>query len=552
VVGSNSGPHAGQARLSDDGVTVIFKPATPFASGEQVSVTVTSGLAIQSGAVFGGLQSSFTISGAGSMAAVERAAASDGEASGQPPAAPNGPGGLAAHPQDYVTFPDDFPAYTITVPANGTAPGLLFLAPFRPFMGGPSYLFMADDTGEPVYWQAFPPGAQAVDFKRQPNGWLTYFLSSDLRFHALDNTYTEVATFASGNGYQTDQHELQVLPNGHVLLMSYDAELVDMSVITTGGQTTATVVGLVVQELDLNQDVVFQFRSWDHFKITDTVVSLTTGLVDYVHGNAIELDHDNDLLLSSRHLNEITKIDHETGDIIWRLGGNNNQFTIYDPDGPFAFQHDIRRLPNGDITLFDNHYPGPFSRAVEFQLDEFHRTADNVWQYRNTPDEFNVATGSNQRLPDGHRLIGWGFGQPDVTEVLTDGTKLFEMALDPPYLSYRAFRFPWAAVPAWDPTLVVITNTLTPTLYYSWNGATDVASYEIYGSFGATPTTLVRTQARTGFEDHTTLTGMPAGDCAFRIRPIDHAGQPQRFSNVVYTKEACTEHDYYLPLIFGP
>jgi hypothetical protein len=520
-------------------------------------VTITSGLATQSGAVFAGPQSSFTIAGGGASAAAEQAAASEADPSGQSPpvqsfAAPNGPGGLAVDPQDYVTFRHNFPVNTITVPATDTAPGFLFLAPFRLVNGSQSYLFVADDSGEPVYWQALPLGAQSYDFKRQPNGWLTYFLSSDARFHALDNNYAQVAAFAAGNGYSTDQHELQVLPNGHVLLLSYDGELVNMSLITASGQTTAAVLGLIVQEHDLNHDVVFQFRSWDHFLITDTTVSLTTGVVDYVHGNAIELDHDNNLLLSSRHLNEITKIDHMTGDIIWRLGGKNNQFTINDPDGPFSHQHDMRRLPNGDITLFDNHYPGPCSRAAEYQLDEVNKTADNIWQYRNTLDEYNSVTGNNQRLPDGHSLIGWGFGQPDVTEIMTDGTKLFEMALDPAYLSYRAFRFPWAAVPAWDPTLVVITNTLTPTLYYSWNGATDVASYEIYGGNGATTTSLVGTQAQTGFEDHTALTSVPAGDCAFRIRPIDQAGQPQRFSNVVYTKAGCPGYDYYSPLIFGP
>ena len=34
------------------------------------------------------------------------------------------------------------------------------------------------------------------------------------------------------------------------------------------------------------------------------------------------------LMISSRHLNEITKISRTTGDIIWRFGGKNNQFTF--------------------------------------------------------------------------------------------------------------------------------------------------------------------------------------------------------------------------------
>lgn len=78
----------------------------------------------------------------------------------------------------------------------------------------------------------------------------------------------------------------------------------------------------IIQELDQSKNVVFQWRSWDHFRITDaTHEDLTAALVDYVHANALEVDNDGNILLSSRHLDEITKIDRQTGNIIWRLDG---------------------------------------------------------------------------------------------------------------------------------------------------------------------------------------------------------------------------------------
>jgi hypothetical protein len=144
---------------------------------------------------------------------------------------------------------------------------------------------------------------------------------------------------------------------------------------------------------------VFQWRSWDHFSILDGSVSgyvnLDSSLIDYVHGNAIELDMDGNLLLSSRHMNEITKIDRQTGEIIWRLGLNalNNQFTFVNDTRGFSHQHDIRRLANGNITLFDNgNFLVPeYSRAVEYALDEQAMTATLVWEYRNDPDAFSPA-----------------------------------------------------------------------------------------------------------------------------------------------------------------
>ncbi len=60
------------------------------------------------------------------------------------------------------------------------------------------------------------------------------------------------------------------------------------------------------------------------------------------------------ILLSFRHLNEVTKIDSSSGEIIWRLGGKQNQFTFLGDTMPFSAQHDARRIANGNLTLFDN------------------------------------------------------------------------------------------------------------------------------------------------------------------------------------------------------
>jgi Arylsulfotransferase (ASST)/Secretion system C-terminal sorting domain len=198
--------------------------------------------------------------------------------------------------------------------------------------------------------------------------------------------------------------------------------------------------------LDIALNVVFQWRSWDNFNITDAIHEDLTGpVVDYVHINAIDVDADGDLLLSSRHLDEITKIDHETGAVLWRLGGRNNQFTFTDDSIGFSHQHAIRRIANGHITLFDNgNYHNPqFSRALEYELDETNRTATLVWQYRHSPDLYGEATGYVQRFENGNTLIGWGATNPSVTEVRPDGSTALELSLLEGVFTYRAIRFPW-------------------------------------------------------------------------------------------------------------
>jgi hypothetical protein len=554
VVGTLSGRHEGQIVLADDQRTIIFKPNRPFDLGENVTVTVAPGLTYLTGKQFAGVSFAFSIQA--QIAPNVRAGANDFY-----PAESHAPLTTTETPSDqpnskYLTLPTGFPSYTVTVPANGTGDGDLFMAPFT-FAAGTGlnpYLLVLDNMGEPVYYKRLVQDTTYTDFKRQPNGDLTYFDGTLGLFVELDSSYNVVNSYQAGNGYNTDVHELQILPNGHSLLMSEDPEIATPSQIAAGVLPTATVLGLVVQELDSMHNVVFQWRSWDHFSITDTYESLTTPLVDYVHGNAIELDNnDGNLLISSRHMSEITKIDRQTGNIIWRLGGKNNQFTFTDTDNPqmFAYQHDIRRLPNGNITLWDNrdNLLPVYSRAVEYELDEPGKNVTRIWQYRNSPDTFSGAMGDAQRLSNGNTVVGWGaVSAPAVTEVKPDGSKAFELAFQPPYVSYRAFRLPWHGYPTTTPTLVTQTDGVTTTLAYSWNGATEIGSYRLYGGDTPYPTTLIATQPKTAFEDRTVLVNEPQY-CYFRVLPVDNQGHDTTFSNVVFTGQACFNGKVFLPSI---
>ena len=449
VNGDKSSNHSGRIKLTSDEKTIVFVPDVPFSLGEKVSVTLTPSVKTLSGIPVGPLSFSFTISNSTHIRDTRSVDKLMSEMEGIPSAGQrvsnimNSSSEIRMQQSQFL--PPDFPAIAV-LNSIAPSPGFIFTSNFT-WVSGVSntpYLLILNNKGEPTFYRKMP--AWCLDFKMQPMGILTYYDGSLGYFVAMDSTYNVVDTFRIGNGYSTDVHELRVLPNRHALLMSYDYEAVQMDTVVAGGNPAAVVIGLIIQEIDENKDVVFQWRSWDHFKITDaTHENLIASYIDYVHGNAIEIDYDGNLLISSRHMDEITKINRQTGEIMWRLGGKNNQFTfVNDPIG-FFYQHAIRRLPNGNITLFDNgnfHDPR-FSRAVEYRLDENNKTATLVWQYRNSPDNYGFAMGYQQRLSNNNNIIGWGTGNPSVTEVTTDGSKVFELALPSNVFSYRAYRFPW-------------------------------------------------------------------------------------------------------------
>lgn len=534
VQGEKSGSHSGQTLLADDRKTVIFKPTDPFTPGEQVTVDL-NGLQLEGQSNFRPLSYTFTIS-------VNQHSGSPGNDSTEPATKM-----LRSAFPHFLTLPGDIPHYTVSTPSQESDEGYIFVAPFywtKSTLG--SYLLILNGQGQIVYYQSVADDQVGFDFKVQPNGLLSYYSQKDETIYLMDSHYQVVDQYRAGNGYAADLHDFQILPNGDALLMAYDAVTVDMSQVVKGGKKDATVIGLVIQELDPSRNVIFEWRSWDHVAFSDSTTKLTGKEVDLVHGNALALSNDGNLLLSSRDLSEITKIDRQTGEVIWRLGGKANMFKFVDSQ-PFAYQHDVRQLPNGNLTVFDNHgtpsNPAP-SRGVQYALDEENKTVRQVWEVSHEPPVFATFMGNLQRLPDGNSLLSWGapstkpqFGNVAITEVSPDKQVLFELAFDRPYVSYRAFRFPWHGFPDTLPALALKVERGDLTLGYSWNGATEVAGYRIYAGGSPGALDLLEERVKADFETQSHFRNLPGGECYFQVAAMDNAGNELARSEVVSTNK---------------
>jgi len=314
------------------------------------------------------------------------------------------------------------------------------------------YLMILDRSGDLVYYKKVLAG---MDFKRHANGLYSYFdvQSIDMpkvhgEFVIMDEDFREQRRYRSATGY-TDMHELLMLKNGNVMMTGVDFRTMDLTAYS--GRPNAVVWDHVIEEIDPSGQVAFQWKCFDHFRIGDVTSDCHRylKLPVFPHGvnlNTLWIDGDDNLLLCSRAIDEVTKIDRRTGEFIWRMGGKfckNNEFVFTDdPLNGFSHPHGISRLANGNLLLFDNgtlHHAA--SRAVEYEVDEEKKTAKMVWQYsQDTQTEF---MGFVQRLPDGNTLISWGSTTPAFTEVRPDGTKTFELVLPREFYSYRVSYSQW-------------------------------------------------------------------------------------------------------------
>jgi hypothetical protein len=528
VTGEQSGPHSGRTALSDDGLTLLFYPDDPFAYGETVHVTVGPGLTTAHGAAIASTSYQFTIidrpiSAFPPVQSEEFAAISEST-----PHAPSG------GDPPYLTHPEFTGVMTTTVTlfSRETAEGLIFVAPMGLAFQGQRGLMILDDRGELIYFQPTSPDLFVTDFKMQTvagSDFLTYHLgpAGDLVAGGvnvvLDENYQFVDTWTMGNGYGTDEHEFLLLDNGNAIVMSYTP--IPYNLEPYGGPSNGTLIDVVLQELDSSKNVVFEWHAIDHIPVGDTIQTLTTtSPIDYFHTNSIEVDHDGHWLISSRHTSEVTKINRQSGDVIWRMGGRGNQF-IFSNDLGISLQHDARRLDNGHILVFDNgnfHDP-PRSRAIEYEVNVTTMKVTRTWLYPEGVNEFGAFMGSARRLPNGNTIIGWG-DIPKLTEVQADGTVALEMLLGT--RTYRVFRSDWHGMPL-EPPRAILQYESSPsavTIYTSWNGATGIEEYDIYAGPTRDTMSVVATVPRTSFEETIALSGVAANNCFFQVQPIHAEG----------------------------
>src|SRR5215212_3395000 len=427
--------------------------------------------------------------------------------------------------------PDLSPAAVeVTKRAQGTSPGYILIA-LKEGAGehGP---MIVDDQGQLVWYSKY---RSARDFKVQRYRGrlvLTWWQGRVLAGHGLgeyvifDDSYREMARVRAGNGYRGDLHEFLITPQGTALLTTYNPVPANLSAL--GDPKYGAVWDGIAQEVDIETgEVIFEWHSLEHVGIEESYIeppSDPRDSYDYFHINSIDVDHDGNLLVSARNTWSVYKVERKSGEVLWRLGGKNSDFEM-GPGTQSAFQHDARCHQDGIISIFDNGaHPQVHeeSRGILVELDEQKMGAKLVREYTFPEKLISTSQGNMQILPNSNVLIGWG-SQPFITEFSHDGQPLLEAQFPPYGESYRAFCFPWSGHPIEDPAVALEQLSAEKVnLYASWNGATEVESWEVLA--GPRPGRLESAGAvpRDGFE---TAMLVQSSHSYFAVRAKEHSGR---------------------------
>jgi hypothetical protein len=517
VVGSRTGGHAGRLLAYSQGNGASFVPSLPFAEGERVSVhaRVRSGSAVRS------LIDGFAI------------ASQDAITNKPETIHPGSP----AEAQSFHSRPDlRPPVVRVTAQSPATEPGDEFLAPYTgPGQAGPMIL---DSAGELVWFKALPTYTSATNFQEQEyqgRPVLTWW-QGEISVHGFglgedvidDASYSTIAHVKAGNGQQADLHDFQLTPEGTALITAYNPILCNLS--SVGGHAYGAVNDATFQEIDVRTGLVtYEWTSLNHVGLDESYEhaskATTSSPYDFFHINSIDREHEGGLLISARNTWAAYDLDGRSGQIIWRLGGRRSSFAL-GPGTATAWQHDPRQLADGSISIFDNGASPTVhsqSRGIVLSLDARHKTATLVSQFTHASPLLAESQGNMQALANGDWFIGWG-QVPDFSEFSASGQLLFDAHFPAHTQSYRGFRFAWVGTPAHSPVFAVqLAAGGGGTVYASWNGATQVASWRVLTGPTAVSLQTVAEAARSGFETAIALPATATGPFV-TVQALDASG----------------------------
>lgn len=291
---------------------------------------------------------------------------------------------------------------------------------------------------------------------------IEYSIDNEIIWSTPDSllVHHDMIKLSNGN-YMVITNESQ---NGPIPLGSWTSDYVAAGFEADGVTIEFPWEGDRIVELDPESgEVVWSWSVFDHYSMDD-FDSLGGGWntaieffkFDWTHCNSISFDEEeNTILLSSRHLSRITKIDYETGEIIWNMGRQLSSGEVdFGTELCFSYQHHITKLDNGNLLFLDNgnnspNYCGtdfPTTRALEIEIFEIDGTnsAEIVWEHVLPNNLAGRFMGSCERLPNGNTLFTPGGITPGIIgkafEVSSTNEVVWEMEITT--ISNRIFRIP--------------------------------------------------------------------------------------------------------------
>ncbi len=450
---------------------------------------------------------------------------------------------------DFVSAPALHPPKVVAeVPTvtSQLAPGYIMVANFydlttTPMVGQSGPLVLNNDL-QPVWFRPIPKTVVASNltsqtYKGQPVlTWWQGVVSDTGATESgedviVNQHYQTVATIKGQGGWVITLHEMVIRGGDAWVTANRD---IPMNLSKYGGTADGVLDDSAVQEYDIaTGKLVYSWDALTHIPLTASHAQPPANGFpwDAYHVNSISFSTSGDFLVSMRNTWAAYMVTAKTGAIEWELGGKNSSFQL-PKDASFEWQHDVDLGPGPTVTLFDDDCcqitgagtylaPAGPSRGEILKVDAKTGKVALVTQYGQDQHLSTAYMGDMQVLPDGNVLVGWG-SQPYLTEYTRSGKLVMEAEFPSPDLSYRATLASWVGLPEYPPSAAARHSSSGTTVYASWNGATEVASWRVTAGSTTEAMSVVATSTKTGFETEVAVKGSYR---VFEVEALNSKGQ---------------------------
>ena len=300
-------------------------------------------------------------------------------------------------------------------------------------------------------------------------------------------------TFIFEEGECLIHHEQVILPNGNILAICKETIIAEENIYFNEDLVIDKIIE--IEPLDNDQaNIIWEWHFYDHLIQDYDPNMLNYGIIsenpqlfninaynslgDFTHLNCVDFNSElNQIIFSSRSLNEIFIIDHSTtteeakshiggiygkgGDFLYRWGNpinyNRGDFGDQKLHAPHAVNWINSDYPGGgNILLFDNEYDVSISAIIEFQppilsnglysLDANEPFEPNEYTWINhSSNYYSLSHSGAFRMPNGNTLITI-FGVPplyeiNIIEIDENGSLQWEYLGS--FITFRASKYPY-------------------------------------------------------------------------------------------------------------
>ncbi|MFT4205101.1 MAG: aryl-sulfate sulfotransferase [Chitinophagaceae bacterium] len=236
----------------------------------------------------------------------------------------------------------------------------------------PGMVYMVDYTGSVKWYHRFSKtGVKVV--KLTPENTLLSILGTSQFKTSYGNQIVEIdlagdtmLNLHSGVGDFNNiivHHDLIKTNDGNIAVLVSENKTFDLS--KAGGKLIDTLNVDGINIYDKNGSLKWK---WDVSNVLDPIKdkNIVAKKNDWMHANSIAIDNDGNFLISFYNIQQIWKIDRNTGRLLLKIG-KDGSFSMSD-SVVFDNAHDIQINRDNELTLFDNGIMHRKSRIVQYKL----------------------------------------------------------------------------------------------------------------------------------------------------------------------------------------